>query len=81
MRDTIIYPELDSLRIDHDHTEGLGRVFVQETNKKTVHTDRFTTTRLSGYEEVRHLREVAADVVAVDILTDREREKGLMILK
>src|SRR3990167_6148280 len=58
MRNGIIERKLDPLRVDHDETQTLRSAPVEEADDKVVDGDRFSGTRRTGDEDMRHTREV-----------------------
>ena len=72
VRDVLVHPELEALRIDHDHPHVVGRRAVEDAGQHAVDADRLAGAGRSGDQQVRHRREVGDVRLAVDRLAERD---------
>ena len=74
MRQRIVDLHLDHLRIDHDEAQFLRREAVEHARDERIDADALAAAGRAGDEQVRHLREIGDDRLAVNIFAQRERE-------
>ena len=74
MRDVLVKPELQPLGIDHDQLHLIGPRAEQQRQDHRVDRDALAGARRSGGQQVRHLLQVGDDVLAADVLAERERQ-------
>ena len=74
VRDVLVHPELEPLRIDHDHPHVVGRRAVEDAGQHRVQADRLAGAGRSGDQQVRHRRQIGHVRLAVDGLAERERQ-------
>ena len=65
-------PELEALRVDHDHPHVVGRRAVEDAREHRVEADRLAGAGRAGDQQVRHRREVGHERLAVNGLAERE---------
>ena len=78
VRDRLVEPELDPLRVDQDHAHLVRRRAEQDRREDRVDAAGLARAGRAGDQEVRHAREVGPDRGARDVLAepDRERARG-----
>ena len=74
VRDVLVHPELEPLRVDHDQPHVVGRRAVEDAGQHRVQADRLARAGRAGDQQVRHRREVGDVRLAVDRLAERERQ-------
>ena len=74
VRDVLVHPELEPLRIDHDQPHIVGRRAVEDAREHGVDADRLAGAGRSGDQQVRHRGEVGDERLAVNGLAERERQ-------
>ena len=74
VRDVVVHPELQPLRVDHDHPHIVRRRAIEDARQHAVDADRFARAGRSGDEQVRHRRQIGHVRFAVDGLAERQRE-------
>ena len=65
-------PELEPLRIDHDHPHIVRRRAIEDAGQHRVEADRLARAGRAGDQQVRHRREVRHVRLAVNGLAERE---------
>src|SRR5262245_40094570 len=75
MRNTLVYRELEHLRVDEDQADLLRRRFVQNAEQHRVDADRLPGTGRAGDQHVRHLRHIGDHGFAGDVLTEGKRQR------
>ena len=74
VRDVLVHPELEALRIDHDQPHVVRRRAIEDAREHRVQPDRFAGAGRSGDQQVRHRREIRHERLAVNRLAERERQ-------
>ena len=74
VRDVLVHPELEPLRVDHDQPHIVGRRAVEDAREHRVDADRLAGAGRAGDQQVRHRREVGDVRLAVDRLAERQRQ-------
>ena len=74
VRDVLVHPELEPLRVDHDQPHVVRRRAVEDAGEHRVEADRLAGAGRAGDQQVRHRREVGDERLAVDRLAERERQ-------
>ena len=74
VRNVLVHPELQPLRIDHDQPHIVGRGAVEDAREHRVQADRLAGAGRAGDQQVRHRRQVGDERLAVDGLAERQRE-------
>ena len=77
VRQGVVLLQLDDFRIDHHEPELVRREAVQERGDDGIDADRLARARAAGDEQVRHLRQVGDDGMAVNVLAQRQRDPAL----
>jgi hypothetical protein len=72
--DLFVHPQLQSLRIDQDHSNVFRGGPKENARQHRVHPDGFARARRTGNQQVRHGREICQIGLAVDGLAEHERE-------
>ena len=76
VRDVLVHPELEPLRVDHDQPHVVRRRAVEDAREHPVQADRLARAGRSGDEQVRHGGQVRDERLAVNRLAERERQLG-----
>ncbi len=80
VRDALVRREFHHLRVDEDHPDLLrGGGAAQQRHQHGVDEARLTGAGRTGDEQVRHLRQVRADEVALDVLAQTDHERMLVL--
>jgi hypothetical protein len=74
VRDVVVHPELQSLRIDHDHPHIVRRRAVEDAGQHAVDADRLAGAGGAGNQQVRHRRQIRDVRLAVNGLAERQRQ-------
>ena len=72
VRNVFIHPELEALRIHHDHPHIVRRRAIEDARQHGVEADRLAGARRTGDQQVRHGRQVRHVRLAVNRLAERE---------
>ena len=80
VRDVLVHPELEALRVDHDQPHVVRRRAEEDAREHRVDADRLAGAGRPGDQQVRHRRQVADERLAVDGLAERERQLRLRAL-
>ena len=72
VRNVLVHPELEPLRVHHDHPHVVRRRPVQDAGENRVEADRLARAGRAGDQQVRHRRQVRHERLAVDGLAERE---------
>ena len=70
--DVLVHPELQPLRIDHDHPHIVRRRAVEDARQHAVDADRLAGAGRSGDQQMRHGREIGHVRLAVNGLAERD---------
>ena len=76
MRQGVIHLHLDHFRIDHDEAELFRREPEDHAGDERVDANALAAAGRPRDEQVRHLRQIGDDRLAVNVLTQRERQFG-----
>jgi hypothetical protein len=72
--DVLVHPELQALRVDHDHPHIVRRRTVEDAGEHPVDADRFARAGGTGDQQMRHRGEVEDVRLAVNGLAERDGE-------
>ena len=75
MRNAFIRSQFHHLRVDEDHPHFLGCGPGQQRDQHRVDEAGLTGTGGTGHQQVRHLRQVRRDEVALDVLTQTDHQR------
>ena len=81
MWDSIVYTQLYHLRIDHDQTHFIRRCLVKNADDQGIDTYRFTGTRSSRDQKMRHLGNIRYNRFTGNILTCCKGKFGFCIFE
>src|SRR5688500_11165155 len=76
MREHIVHGKLDHLGVDHQQSERLRCVSVDQARYESIHAHRLSRSRRARDQEVRHLREVRYHRLPFEILAERDGQRG-----
>ena len=76
VRQLLVNSELDLLRVDEDEAHLLRRRLEQDRHDHGVDADALARAREPSDEQVRHALHVGHEGPAVDVLAERQRERG-----
>ncbi len=79
VRDPLVRGELDHLRVDQDHPHLLRRRAAEQRHEHRVDEARLARTGRAGDQQVRHLRQVGADEIALDVLAEPDHQRMLVL--
>ena len=79
VRNAVIDRQFEHLRVDHDQTAFIWRQLVKQRQDHRVDRNRFTRTRRTRDQQVRHLREVRHDRLTTNVLAQRQRQTMIAI--
>ena len=78
MGNAVVRSKFDALRVDHDETNFIGRGAHKNGHDHRIDRDRLTRTRGAADKQVRHLREIDDDRMALDIFANSHFKRRAM---
>ena len=81
VRQTVVYIQLDLLRVDEDKLNLVGSRLEEQAHENAVNADRLTHTGGTCNENVRHLRNVHEDRLSGNVHAQRHADLALILRK
>ena len=75
MRDAFIDRQFQHLGVDQNQTHRIRLGFIEHRQDHGVNADRFTGTRGTRHQQMRHLGQIGDDRLAADVLTQRHGQR------
>ena len=74
MRKRVVMLKLDHFRIDHDEAQLFRRESKEHAGDERINANAFASASRASHQQMRHLREIRDDRLAVNIFAERKRE-------